>query len=98
MKNELDAVDNRPATWVQREADNTADPLVDFQLTRSLLSIQLDFHSGRSLARIPVNSIVRQTTTFSPIPGLIEVLWQGHRYLVFAEDLKMQQHLSTRVY
>jgi len=70
--------------------------LVSYQLTHSLLSIQLDSARESSLVRIPLHSIVKRTTKCSSAPGFVEVLWQDRRYLVFHEDLKKQYCLAER--
>ena len=68
----------------------------NYQLIHPLLSVQLDSDNGRSLVRIPANSIVKRAMTLSPLTGLVEVLWQDRRCLVFDEDLKKQDRIFEK--
>jgi hypothetical protein len=79
---------------IMDETKRTPFSTASYQLTHSLLSIRMDAASGRSLVRIPANSIVERTMSFSAAPGFTEVLWQHGRYLVFARDLEQQNCLS----
>jgi hypothetical protein len=83
-------------TTVMDETKTNVDSVVRYQLLHSLLSIHVDSVRGRSLVRIPANSIVKRTMEFSPAPGFVEVLWQDRRYLVFDSDLDKQLRLSER--
>jgi len=78
------------------------NPRVYYKLSAPIHAVRLEPHPGSSLRdptgvliMIPADVTIELESLTMPASGLVDVLWNGHAYSVFFEDLQEKAKIVT---